>query len=51
MPPDTNELRPQEPHHPGPRRGRKLERVAIGALLGAAAFLSVGQWIEATGGT
>ena len=35
----------------GPKRGRGFERVAIGALLGTAVFLGVGQVIEATGGT
>ena len=38
------------PDDPRPRRGRGLERVAIGGLLGAAAFLGVGEWIHAAGG-
>jgi len=35
---------------PRPRRGRFLLRLAIGALLGAAVFLGIGEWIGATGG-
>ena len=52
MTPGEDEHRnPPVPDAPGPKRGRGFERLAIGALLGAAVFLGVGQVIEATGGT
>ena len=52
MAPGQEERRgPPDPDTNGPKRGRGFERVAIGALLGAAVFLGVGQVIEATGGT
>lgn len=41
------------PHidEPPPRRPRFVLTVVIGALLGAAGFLGVGELIAATGGT
>jgi hypothetical protein len=36
---------------PGPGRRRTVERLALGASLGAAVFLGIGQLIEATGGS
>lgn len=49
---EAREDRPATAKDPGePYRRRRLERVAIGGLLGAAAFLGAGKWIQATGGT
>jgi hypothetical protein len=42
---------PTPPEGPPPGRFRRVLRTVIGCLLGAAAFLGVGAWIEATGGT
>jgi hypothetical protein len=36
---------------PPPRRGGFVLRLAIGALLGAAVFLGLGELISASGGT
>jgi hypothetical protein len=48
--PEHDHTRRGSDEPPRPGRGRRLERLAIGALLGAAAFLGIGQWIEVTGG-
>ena len=39
------------PDEPPPGRGRRFLRITVGCLLGAAAFLGIGVFIDKTGGT